>query len=477
MSCGARLIFILIRAKCLVADTMQTEEDMLMMRFLKFLPALFLIFLWNAASAQAQLRVDITRGNVEPLPVAITDIVPAVPADTGAGSLAGIGSRIAGVISSDLERSGLFRPLDPLSFISQPTADDVRPNFGDWRAIGAQALITGIATLENDGRVRIEFRLWDVFAESQMTGLRYVAPAENWRRIAHLISDAVYRRLTGEAGYFDTRIVYIAESGPKTDRTKRLAIMDQDGANHQFLTDGSDLVLTPRFSPTRQEITYLAYYNNQPRVYLYNIETGRHEVLGDFPNMTFAPRFSPDGNSVIMSLAEEGNSDVYVMDLRTRNVRRLTSHPGIDTSPSYSPDGRFIVFNSDRGGSQQLYVMRADGSDIRRISFGDGRYATPVWSPRGDLIAFTKIGDGQFRIGVMRVDGSGERLLTDAYQDEAPTWAPNGRVLMFFRQERYNERGQGGDTSLWSVDLTGFNERRVPTPLDASDPAWSPLLR
>ena len=432
-----------------------------------------------APTAHAVLEVDITRGNIEPLPIAIPGLSPEglTDTDTAAGTLEQPGAKISRVISADLERSGLFRPIDPAAFIRLPTAAEVRPRFSNWRAIAAQALVTGKVSLEPDGRARIEFRLWDVFAESQMTGLRYVAPPQNWRRVAHLISDAIYRRLTGEAGYFDSRIVYISESGPKTQRVKRLSIMDQDGANHRFLTSGEDLVLTPRFSPSRQEITYMAYYNDQPRVYLYNIDTGKHEVLGDFPNMTFAPRFSPDGNRVIMSLAEAGNSDVYLMDLRTRAVRRLTTHPGIDTSPSFSPDGTHIVFNSDRGGSQQLYVMRADGSDIHRISFGNGRYATPVWSPRGDLIAFTKISQAKFRIGVMRQDGSGERLLTDSYQDEGPTWSPNGRVLMYFRQIPSDAQGEGGSTSLWSVDLTGYNERPVTAPNDASDPAWSPLIR
>ncbi|MCG8504468.1 MAG: Tol-Pal system beta propeller repeat protein TolB [Sphingomonadales bacterium] len=429
-----------------------------------------------AAPAHAVLRVDINQAHVAPLPIAVVDLPAAGEGVTHAGTLAEIGASISGVIRANLQRSGLFEPIDTEAFISTPGPNQVRPRFGDWRAISAQALVSGRIALEADGRIRIEFRLWDIFAESQMTGLRYLAPPQNWRRIAHLISDAIYRRLTGEAGYFDTRIVYIAETGPQTERVKRLAIMDQDGYNHRFLTNGNDLVLTPRFSPSRQDITYMAYYNDKPRVYLYNIESGKHEVLGDFPNMTFAPRFSPDGNRVVMSLAEDGNSDIYAMDLRTRRVRRLTAHPGIDTSPSYSPDNRNIVFNSDRGGSQQLYTMRADGSNIKRISFGSGRYGTPVWSPRGDLIAFTKIGNGKFRIGVMRPDGSGERLLTDTYHDEGPTWSPNGRVLIFFRQERFDAQGRGGRARLRSIDLTGYNEMELQTPFDASDPAWSPLL-
>ena len=308
-----------------------------------------------------------------------------------------------------------------------------------------------------------------------MVGLAYITVTNNWRQVSHIIADAVYKRITGEDGYFNTRIVYISESGPSNRRIKRLAIMDQDGENHKFLTQGDSLVLTPRFSPTLQEITYLSFYGDLPRVYIFNIETGRQEMLGDFPGMTFAPRFSPDGNTVIMSMAKDGNTEIYTMDLRTRAVKRLTRHSAIDTSPYISPDGKKIVFNSDRSGGQQLYVMNADGSSVRRISFGKGRYATPVWSPRGDLIAFTKISGGRFFIGVRAPDGSGERLLADGFLVEAPTWSPNGRVLMFFRETPLANKG-GKRTRLFSIDLTGQNERQIVTPMDASDPAWSPLL-
>ncbi len=419
--------------------------------------------------AAALLKIDITRGNVDPLPIAVS------PFDADRPLTVRIGSSVAEVIRNNLERSGLFRPIDPKAYIQTPEQMRVQPRFGDWRTINSQALVTGRSEVLNDGRLRVEFRLWDVYAEQQMTGLVFFTTPDNWRRIAHLISDQIYKRLTGEEGYFDTRIVYIAETGPKGRRVKRLAIMDQDGENHRFLTTGDHLVLTPRFSPTSQEITYLSYFNDQPRVYLFNIDTGQQEVLGDFPGMTFAPRFSPDGNKVVMSMARDGNSEIYVMDLRTRETVRLTNHPSIDTSPSYSPDGSRIVFNSDRGGTSQLYVMGSDGGGPRRISFGAGRYSTPVWSPRGDLIAFTKFHDGQFHIGVMRVDGSGERLLSRSFLDEGPTWAPNGRVLMFFRESPTDDKGRGGSVRLWSVDLTGHNEREMHTPVDASDPAWSPL--
>ncbi|MDR3525736.1 MAG: Tol-Pal system beta propeller repeat protein TolB [Rhizomicrobium sp.] len=413
----------------------------------------------------AALQVDVNQGNVQPLPIAIPDFVAPTAAD------AAHGQDIAKVVRSDLERSGLFKPLDPKSYIDQIANINVAPNFQNWRVITAQGLVTGQVAMQPDGRLRVDFRLWDVYGESQMLGLQYFTQPTNWRRIAHMVSDAIYQRITGEKGYFDTRIVFIAESGPPLKRVKRLAIMDEDGANPSFLTN-SYLVLTPRFNPTAQMIAYMSYITGKPRVTLFDLETGRSEKLGDFPNMTFSPRFSPDGNLVAMTLESGGNSDVYVMDLRTRKSTRLTYDPAIDTAPSFSPDGKQIVFESDRGGSQQIYVMNADGSNQHRISFGEGKNGTPVWSPRGDLIAFTKQAGGQFGIAVMHPDGSGERILSNGWEDEGPTWAPNGRVLMFTRTIR-----GGRGSQIWSVDVTGRNLRRVATPGDASDPAWSPLIQ
>jgi TolB protein len=423
-----------------------------------------LLLLLAPSPVSAELRIDITGGKVEPLPIAI----PAFAG--GGGEEAQTGSDLAQVISADLERSGLFRPLDPRAFIQAVAAGEA-PRFGDWRQINAQALVTGSVQTQGDGRFRVEFRLWDVFAEQQLTGFAYTTTRQNWRRIAHIIADQVYKRITGEDGYFDTRIVYIAESGPAQKRVKRLALMDQDGANHQYLTDGSALVLTPRFSPSAQEIAYLSYASGKPRVFLFNIDTGRQESIGDFPGMTFAPRFSPDGSRLLLSRTENGATNIFVMGAHGGGMSRLTDGNAINTSPSYSPDASKIVFNSDRGGSQQLYVMTGDGGDVRRISFGSGKYGTPVWSPRGDLVAFTKIDGGSFYIGVMRPDGSGERLLTQAFLAEGPTWAPNGRVLMYVRQ------GRGSGPRLYTIDLTGSNQQEVKTPGDASDPAWSPLLR
>ncbi len=420
-------------------------------------------------AARAELQIDLTKGNFQPLPIAVSTFHFGNPQQRD------IAQQIPQIISTNLENSGLFKTVNPRAFIQDPKsiASD-GPRFGEWRAINAQGLVTGSVMQGSDGKTRVEFRLWDVFSQQQLIGMAYMTTPQNWRRIAHIISDEVYKRLTGESGYFDTRIVYIAEEG-STVRIKRLAIMDQDGANHRYLTDGEDLVLTPRFSPNAQEITYLAYHNNKPRVYLYNIDTGRQEVLGDFPGMTFAPRFSPDGNKVIFSMSRNGNSDIHVMDLRTRQVKQLTTHSSIDTSPSFSPDGRQVVFESDRGGSQQMYVMNADGGNVHRITFDQGRYANPVWSPRGDMIAFTKILGGNFYIGVIRPDGTGERLITKAYHVEGPSWSPNGRVLIYFKERPVGPNGEQRQAKLYTIDLTGYNERMLPTPKDASDPAWSPL--
>ncbi len=411
-----------------------------------------------APAARAEIEVNVNRGDVQPLPIAI----PAF----GGGQ---VGGDIAQVISANLLRSGLFRPLDPATFVEKDLTAAVQPQFSAWKQINAQALVNGQVAVQ-DGRLTVDFRLWDVFQEQQLIGFQFTASPENWRRVAHKISDQIYERLTGEKGYFDTRVVFVAESGGRTARVKRLAIMDQDGANPSYLTDGGSIVMTPRFSSNSQEITYMELKPAGSAIYLFNLETARRESLGQFQGMVFAPRFSPDGSKVAFSVERGGNSDVFVMDLRSRASSRLTVDPAIDTSPSYSPDGTKIVFNSDRSGAPQLYIMNADGSAPHRISFGQGKYTTPVWSPTGEFIAFTKQTGAEFHIGVMRPDGSDERLLTSSYMDEGPTWAPNGRVLMFSRE------APGGASKLWSVDVTGRVLQPVPYPGEATDPAWSPLL-
>jgi TolB protein len=424
---------------------------------------------WNGpASAQRDseggLRGTQREGTIAPIPIAIPQFLGEDPRFV---------AEMTGVVTADLERSGLFRALDPASFIDAIRDIYATPRFQDWRVIGAQALAVGRAGRAPDGRYFTECRLFDVLSGRELVRKRFDAHPNDWRRLGHRAADQIYERLTGERGYFDTQIVFIDETGPKDRRRKRLAIMDQDGANVRLLTQGNELVLTPRFSPTSQEITYLQYVGEQPRVLLMNLDTRQSEMVGNFPGMTFAPRFSPDGQRIVMSIGEGGASAIVEMDLRSRQMRRLTQLAAIDTGPCYSPDGRRIVFESDRDGTQQLHVMSTDGSAGRRISYGEGRYATPVWSPRGDLIAFTKQMGGSFLIGVMRPDGSGERILTEGYHNEGPTWSPNGRVVLFFRETQ----GANGGPSLYSIDLTGYNERRVPTPAFGSDPAWGPLRK
>ncbi|MEZ5930713.1 MAG: Tol-Pal system beta propeller repeat protein TolB [Alphaproteobacteria bacterium] len=423
-----------------------------------------------ASPGRAALDIDITEGVIEPLPIAISELYGQNPESQK------LGSDIADVVSADLERSGLFRPLDRRAFIQSPEELQNLPRFADWRQINAQALVTGtVIAGEGATDLTVEFRLWDVFAANQMRGLRFNASADQWRRVAHRIADAVYQRITGEAGYFDSQIVYVSETGPALDRVKRIAVMDQDGANHRFLTDGSDLVLTPRFDPEGTSIAYMAYRGRVPQIYQRNLLVDTEQPLGDFPGMTFAPKFSPDGSRIAMSLASNGNTDLYLLELQNGRPfgqrQRLTNSQAIDTSPSFSPDSTELVFNSDRAGSPQLYTMPISGGEPTRISFGGGNYGSPAWSPRGDLIAFTKIKGGLFHIGVMKTDGSDERLLTRSELDEAPTWSPNGRVILFSRKSYQTNR-----TRLYTIDVTGYNERELPTPLDASDPDWSILI-
>ncbi len=445
---------------------------------IKFFKILIFIFLLSNTHSNALIEIDITRGNLDPLPIAVSPLFTDEKSKKNSVDeieIKDIGFEISSVIENNLKISGLFNPLNNEAFLQKPDIAHLKPRFEDWALIKAQALITGKVIIEKS-KLKVEFRLWDILAGREMLALAFTTVPSNWRRVGHIISDKVYERLTGELGYFDTRIIYVSEEGPKTQRIKKLAIMDQDGENTKYLTLGNELVLTPRFNPTSQMVTYLSYFKNLPRVYLLDIETGTQEVVGDFPGMTFAPRFSPDGKKIIMSFAKDGNSDIYTMDLENRIVERITNHPSIDTSPSYSPDGKYITFNSDRSGYQQIYTSNSDGSNVKRISFGNGLYGTPVWSPRGDLIAFTKLHKGKFFIGVMRTDGSGERLLTENFYQEAPSWSPNGRVLIFYRETKTNQKGEGFSAKLWSIDLTGYNERLVKTETDASDPSWSSLL-
>ncbi len=421
-----------------------------------------------AEAQQGPLRIEITEGVIEPLPFAVPTFVAENPS---AGQIA---DQVSRVVAADLAGTGLFREIPSSAFISPVTSFDAPVAYADWKAINAQALITGAVSQGSDGRINVKFRLYDVFSGAPLgEGLQFGGGQGDWRRIAHKVADQVYARITGETGYFDSRVVYVSESGPKDQRLKRLAIMDYDGANVQYLTDSSTIVLAPRFSPSGDRILYTSFETGFPRIRLMDLASVNSRALADLQgNMTFAPRFSPDGATVVFSLSQDGNTDLYAMQLSSGQTSRLTNAPSIETAPSFSPDGSRIVFESDRSGTQQLYVMPAGGGEATRISFGEGRYGTPVWSPRGDMIAFTKQNAGRFHIGVMRTDGSEERLLTASFLDEGPTWAPNGRVIMFTRETA----GAGGVSQLFSVDISGRNLRAVPMEGGASDPAWSPLL-
>ncbi|MBI29537.1 MAG: Protein TolB [Alphaproteobacteria bacterium MarineAlpha5_Bin11] len=440
--------------------------------------AILLLFNSNSLISE-ELEIGISQGSVKPTPIAITEFY------SNNLNAVKVGRDISEVISNNLERSGLFIPLIKESFIQNNESLNKQPRFEDWKIIKAQHLLSGNVNIDGNDFI-VKFKLFDVYAGKMIVegGYRVGKNGNDWRRVSHIISDEIFERITGEGGYFDTRIVYVAESGPAGKKQKRLAIMDQDQANHLFLTDGSYMVLTPRFSPTSQKITYMSYINNEPRVYLYDIEKGQSEIVGDFPGMTFAPRFSPDGKKIVMSYTDSsiGNSEIYVMDLMTRMDERITNNPGIDVSPSFSPDGKKIVFNSNRGTRQHLYVMDVNGKNVKRISKGAGSYFTPVWSPRSDLIAFTKVEGGQFYIGVMETDGKNERMISKAFHVEGPTWSPNGRYLMYYKQSQTFTDSEGnvksgGESRLFMIDITGYNEREVITPLEGSDPAWSPLLQ
>jgi TolB protein len=438
-------------------------------RFLTILALALATILPAAASAQdGPLRITITDGVIEPLPIAIPPFV-----ERG-GDAGGLAEQITRVVAADLTNTGLFREIPRDAHISRVSAFDAPVQFADWKAINAQALVTGSVLVEGDGRLVVQFRLFDVFSEAPLgEGLQFVGTADGWRRMAHKVADAVYSRITGEGPYFDSRVVFVSETGPKDARQKRLAVMDYDGANVQYLTASDAIVLAPRFSPDGRRIIYTSYETGFPRVTILDVETlTRRSVGGAAENMSFAPRFSPDGGRVVYSAEVAGNTDLYLLDIGSGATTRLTNAPSIETAPSFSPDGTRIVFESDRSGAPQLYVMPAGGGEADRISFGEGRYGTPVWSPRGDLIAFTKQNAGRFHIGVMRTDGSEERLLTGAFLDEGPTWAPNGRVVMFTRETA----GAQGAPALYSVDVTGRNLQRVATPAAASDPSWGPLL-
>ncbi len=438
------------------------------MKNFKFILIILAFLFTGINTSYAEIFVDIDSGNVKPLPIAIMDF------DSNDKELNDLGKKITSVITNDLKRSGLFAPISHDAFVDKKQDIAKNPNFENWMVINAMALAYGNLKYNEDKKIRVEFYLWDIPGQMKLEGQILLTEKSNWRRIAHIIADYIYKRMTGDNGYFDTRIVYVAESGSKLNRTKRLAIMDQDGANHKYLTDGKIQVTTPVFSPNSQKIAYVTYYKKVPRVYIFDIETGEQELLGNFPGMSFAPRFSPDGKKIVMSIAKDGNTDIYEMDLKSKKLSQLTKNVAIDTAPSYSPDGKRIAFVSDRSGIPQIYIMDNDGDNVERISFGKGQYGDVNWSPRGDYLAFVKIQDSNFYIGVMFDDGTGERMIAKGHIVESPTWSTNGRRIIFYEQSPTKD---GNDKlTLQSVDITGYNHEVIKTPTGASDPAWSPSL-
>lgn len=436
-----------------------------------FLRLFLVVLFFISAPVWGALKIDVSGAKTDPIPVALPDF------SVQDIQLQDMAKKITQVVKKDLESSGLFRVVDQDAYLQTFLSLQDKPNFSDWQILNAQGLIQGEVTRNPNGDLKVSFLLWDIYTTNQLMPQRNLnANEKKWRKLAHIVSDTVYERMTGDTGYFDSKIAFVSESGKPNKRKRRLAVMDLDGENLQFLTDDKDIVMTPRFSPNAKEITYMSYKSGEPKVYLMNLQTGESSLVGQFKGMSFAPRFSPDGKKLVMSLAEKGNSEIYVYDIDKKQQKKLTTHPAIDTSPSFSKDGKSIVFNSDRGGTQQLYVMDANGENVHRISYGEGTYATPVWSPRGDYIAFTKIKNGTFYIGLMRPDGSGERLIAEGFLVEGPTWSPNGRFLAFGRQEKSSRSNQSGNPQIYSIDVTGYNERIFETPKEASDPAWSPLL-
>ncbi len=427
---------------------------------------LALMIIWSV-QAHAVVDVTVNRGTVEPTPIAIPAFF------TRSGSQEAMAQEMLEVIERDLAFSGFFSPLDDGIFMQ--TAKEVieNPRYNDWRLIQAQIVLAGELKPLSSGKVKAEAYLQDPYSEKLLMKIDFDFKASNWRHAAHKISDMVYERVTGERGYFNTKIVYISDSGTAIEPEKRLAIMDQDGANVSYLTDGLAITMSPRFSPDGKLVTFLSYRDGRPKVYLMNLETKSVKPLVEAKGMTFAPRFSPDSKKVVYSISKYGNSNIFEMDLKSNKTKRLTSGYHIDTSPSYSPDGKMIAFESDRGGYQNIYVMSLDSGRTERISFGGGSHSTPVWSPKGNLIAFTRIKQGQFAIGVMRPNGDGKRIIVEDFHVEAPDWSPNGRRLIYFRETRPRDGQLRRNSKLYTIDLTGYDEQLVPTYDNASDPAWS----
>jgi TolB protein len=423
------------------------------------------LFFFNHSIAANDIYIS--KGTNQLLPIAINNF-----ANTSVYNQKLL-DNVLDLIRADLTHSGFFKIIPPNSFIENATGVQHKPHFASWRQINANLLLNGEIIRQGSSTFTLKIILWDIVTEKSIVAEAVHGPVDSWRKLAHQISDKIYELVTGDKGYFDTRIFYISEISKGIKTTKKLAVMDYDGANHQFLSDGKFLVLTPRLSPNAKNLLYVSYQTKSPKVYVKNLKTGRSTLLGNFSAMSFAPRFSPDGSKIIFSLAKNGTTDIWVIDLSTTKIKQLTSGIAINTSPSYSGNGQKIYFNSDRSGSGQIYSMNSDGSNIERISFGEGSYSAPICSPNGRHIAFTKNIRGQgFYIGVMRNDGSDERIITNGYLVEGATWAPNSKIIAFARSSKPS-RGIPPVTKLYTIDISGQNEHTIQTPNEASDPEWS----
>ena len=425
------------------------------------------LFLFGPANAE--LKVDIIAGDFRPIPIAIQDFE--APA-----KLKKQATELRDVVVADLKSTGLFRIINKNAFPENVRMDDM-PNFANWSMVKAQVLVQAKLYEAEGGKYGLKYYVWDVAGKEQIEAQDLQGSAKSARRLAHIMADGIYERLTGEHGYFDTQIVFIGQSGDIRSPTKRLAIMDSDGYGMRFMSDDRVMVMSPHFSPNMRTIVFLSYRDDDPMVWTLNLNTGEQRRLGKFGGMTFAPRFSPDGTRIALTLAKNGTTNLYEYDIEDKTLRQLTSGDYIDTSPSYSPDGKKLAFNSNRSGSQQLHILDLETMKDKRLSFGNGRYATPAWGPRGDFIAFTKIVDETFYIGIMTPAGKNERILASGWFMEAPSWAPGGRRVVYYETEKMPD-GKGRQSHIRSVDIMGQNdyEIKLPDGLSGLEPTWSPTL-
>jgi len=391
---------------------------------------------------------------------------------TDGGETGVIGIQIAQQIVSDLRTTRSIYPTGPENLRHYTPTEAGAPLYPNWANIGAGALVTGYVQARDDGRINVVCYLYDLKQRREMTRKGFAVAATEWKRAAHRCAGAFYTAVTKRPGLFDSRIVYVAATGSRMQPVKRIAIMNWDGTDHSYLTQGEVTVTSPRISPDGERIAYMSFAGGMPHIRIMDADGSNDRQLLQSNSMSFAPRFSPDGRVIAFSMAVDGNTDIYVVDANGGYPRRLTTTPGIDTSPSFSPDGKQIVFESDRSGAQQIYVMNVDGSGQSRISFGGGANSSPVWSPDGDRIAFSRWNGSTIGIGIMSATGGDEKILTNGWQDEAPSWSPDSEWVMFQRTQQGTGTG-----SLLMVSIGGGEPKAVATPQPGADPSWSGVVQ